>query len=69
MLKNDHTSVTDAEPFRHPATVTTTRNDEMIQKNRTITVKGAAGKSTIMMMMMMMTYIYSYLIFSVSFTW
>jgi len=48
MLENGRTSVTDAERSGHPATATTTRNEErtleMIHENRRITAEDVAGR-------------------------
>ena len=48
MFENEHTSVTDVERSRSPATATTTRNEErtleLIRENRRITVEEAAGR-------------------------
>ena len=48
MLKNDCTSVTDAERSGRPATAMTTRNKErtleVIRENRRITVEEVAGR-------------------------
>jgi len=48
MFENGHTSVTDAERSRRPATATTTRNEErtleLIREHRRITVEEVAGR-------------------------
>ena len=48
MFENGRTSVTDAERSRHPATATTTNNEErtleLICENRRITVEEVAGR-------------------------
>jgi len=48
MFENGRTSVTDAECSGHPATATTTRNEErtleLIRENRRVTVEEVAGR-------------------------
>ena len=48
MFENERTSVMDAERSGHPATATTTRNEErtleLIRENRRITVEEVAGR-------------------------